>query len=362
MKKNYIHFLVIFIIIIICCVGLYSYEKITNISNKSVKITVYTLPEKEKVFINGIITPEKIENIFLDNAEGSVNKVSVTDGQIVKKGDILFRYKNAQITAQIDQDNQQISSNNYQKKLLLDKQAQVKNQIGQAKGADSATSVQINTYQDQIDSIQNQINTYRDQIKSLKLKEYTTITAPIDGEVILNGSEKDLTKSFIVIESTTFYIKGTVNEIDQSKLKENQSADILIFSTNKILTGKVSRIENRPTTEDLNTQVASIGSSSNLSYYNVIINLDSQENLTNGFHVQATVKMPQNDIKIPKNAILEEYGSKYVFKVVNKKLVKQKITYEESNSSEVVVSSGVQENDSIALNVTKDMKEGMSAE
>ena len=179
------------------------------------------------------------------------------------------------------------------------------------------TEAQISSYKDQIDSIQTQINTYQNQLKTLKEKEFTKVTAPIDGKVSLNDS-KDLSKAYIVIETTSFYIKGSVNEKDQTKLKKDQLADILVFATNKTLTGKLISVGNRP----VEAQLGAIGGNNNLSYYDANISLDSQENIINGFHVQATLKIETGDIKIPKSSILEEAGKHYVFKVVDKKLSK----------------------------------------
>ncbi|GLC30699.1 efflux RND transporter periplasmic adaptor subunit [Clostridium omnivorum] len=380
MKKKYMVIFITIFIILVSSISLYAINRSGRSVNRTAPIALYTIPDREKVFVNGIVTPEKTENIFLDNTKGNVNKVSVNNGQAVKKGDILFTYKNDQITDQVEQLNRQITSSNNQKKQFSEKlteakkllakqkeeaknqglQSETENNAAIAATQTSGTEAQISGYQDQIDSIQNQIDTNQDQLKILKEKEFTVVTSPIDGKVLLSDSQKDITKPFIVIESVSFYIKGNVNEKDQPKLKENQTADIFIFSTKKTLTGKVKNIGNRPVTEP-STQAVAGGSSNNISYYDVNISIDSQEYITNGFHVQVTVKLSSEKIKIPKSSIFEEAGKKYVFKTVNKKLTKQEVTYEGDNSSEVVVISGLKENDNIAKNA-KDMKEGMSVE
>jgi len=164
------------------------------------------------------------------------------------------------------------------------------------------------------------------------------------------------------IYSTKFYVKGNVSERDQFKLKKNQQVEILIFATNKIVTGKVESVGNSPTASDVvvGTQ-ATTSSNSDISYYDANISLDSQSNIVNGFHVQATVALNENELKIPKSSIFEEAGKQYVFKVVNKKLLKQVITYKDAATPQVVVLSGLSEDDSIAA-TTKDMKEGISVE
>lgn len=373
-KKNLIIFSVIFLIIVLSGVGAYLYKKSLDNNNKASKIKLYTVSSGEKVFVNGEISPEKTENIYLDATKGSVDKVSVENGQVVKKGDTLFIYKNDVITEQIEQTNRQIASNKNQRKQMVAKQEEGKKQLlaqqEQAKnqallaGTENPMamdkSLDINM-DSEFSAIDDQLSSLQAQLNSLKGKEYTTITAPIDGRVILNEGGKNLTTPYITIESTTFYIKGTISEKEQTKLKESQPAEVLILATNKIVNGKVSFIGNRPMSSELMIKAPN-GGESNISYYEVNIALDSQENLTNGFHIQATIKLTENEIKIPKTAVLEDNGNPYVFKSVDKKLVKQSITYSESGESEVVVKSGVKEGDSVVTNPTKDMKEGSPVE
>ncbi len=381
MKKKHIIFIGIIVVIILSGIAASLLRNSNNSGfNKSDPISLYTIPAKEKVFVNGIIVPEKVENIYLDETKGNINKVSVINGQVVTKGDALFTYKSDEISNQIDEAKQQIVISNDQKKKLVLKKGEAKKLLAKQQkeakqqaisvGASSApmsasnaatTEAQISGYVDQIDVVQTQIDTIDVKVKNLKEKEFTYVSAPIDGKVILSDS-KDKTKPYIVIATTKFYVKGSINEKDQTKLKENQQVDILIFAINKMVTGKVKSVGDSPTDPDVavGTQAAT-STASTISYYDANISLDSQENIVNGFHVQATVKLKEEEMKIPKSSILEEAGKHYVFKSVNKKLIKQEITYKNSKTPQAIVISGLNENDSIAV-TTKDMKEGISVE
>ena len=381
MKKKHIIFIGIIVVIIVSG-SIVSVLKHNNnsIFNKKNPIALYTIPAKEKIFVNGIIVPEKVENIYSDETKGNVNKVFVINGQIVTKGDVLFTYKSDEISNQVDDAKEQIViSKNQNKKLVLKKaeakellakqQKEAKQQTisaatsGASMSASNVvtTQTQISGYDDQIDVVQTQIDTTDVKMKNLQDKEFTYVNAPIDGKVELSDS-KDKTKPYVVIEATTFYVKGSINEKDQMKLAKNQNVDILIFATNKTVTGKVKSVGNSPAAAEASasTQVAT-STASTISYYDANISLDSQENIVNGFHVQATVKLKEEEMKIPKSSILEENGKDYVFKVVNKKLVKQAITYKDGVAPQAIVISGLNENDSIAK-TTKDMKEGISVE
>lgn len=376
MKKKHIIFISIIVLIILA--GVIGYVVKNNKSlaaKKAGDIALYTIPDKEKIFVNGVIIPEKTESIYLDPTKGIVNKVLIINGQEVKKGDVLFKYKNDMITDQIKEIEQQVTASANIKKKLLEKERQAKKLLAKQKAEEkeqvvevgmdngligasltASTEAQISSYKEQIESVQTQIDAYQNQLKTLKGKEFTNVTAPMDGKVLLNDS-LDPSRPYIVIETTSFYIKGSVNEKDQIKLKKDQLADILVFATNKTLTGKLISVGDRPAVAEL----GAIGGNANISYYDANIALDSQENIISGFHVQATLQIEEGNIKIPKSSILEEAGKSYVFKTVDKKLTKQEIKYEKSDTDDVVVLSGLKENDSITIN-TKDMKEGLSVE
>ncbi|WP_291576560.1 efflux RND transporter periplasmic adaptor subunit [Clostridium sp. UBA4548] len=384
MKKKYIIISVISMIIILSTLGFYFLKKSTNNTAKAKKVELLTIAPKEKIFINGVISPEKSEDIFLDPTKGTVDKTSVKNGQVVKKDEVLFTYKSEVVSEQIKQVNRQLSSSNAQKKQLVAKQGEAKKQLlaqqEQAKknqsllagGNDNlalnsalapSMDSQLSAYKDQIDSVQLQIESFESELKGLKEKEFTTIKAPMDGRVILHDTKSNPTSPYITIETATFYVKGSINEKQQPKIKENQSAEILILSTSKAVSGKITSIGNRPTAPQVTAQaITGGGGDSNISYYSVNIAFDSQEGLTNGFHVQASIKLDDEAIKIPKTAILKENDKSYVFKAVDNKLTKQEITYTESDSKEVVINSGLQENDVVVTNPREDMKEGNPVE
>jgi HlyD family secretion protein len=164
-------------------------------------------------------------------------------------------------------------------------------------------------------------------------------------------------RPYITIHSTAFMVKGVINEKDLIKVKENQAVDIFVYALDKTITGKVKSIANEPGISD-NGMERMISGASNLSVYVVGISIDSQEKIVNGFHVQASVKL-SGEIKISKSSILEEGGKKYLFKVQDKKFIKQEIKYEEiKDSNDVFVNTGLKENDTIVITPTPDMKEG----
>lgn len=376
MKKKYI--IAIVTVVILAGVGVGSYFLKQSMNKESVAtMEIYTVPSTDKVFVNGKIEPEKVENIFLDATKGTVDKVEVENGDVVEKGDILFTYKNDQVQSQVEQLELQLNSAKNQKEEINKQNAEAKKQLedlkkaglenqmpqgGQMPNLGQNAGGEIST-----GSVDEQIKLLEKQIKALKDKEYYKVTAPIGGKVILAESSTNPTQPYITVESGDYYISGSVNEKDQPKIKEGQEVQITILSTNKNINGKISSVGNTPIDNGASLAAqtgAQGGAGGNISYYEVKITPDSQEDLTNGFHVQASVNLDKKPIEIPKEAILSVDNEEFVFKNVDGKLVKQVITYspKEGSEDEVIVSSGLNEEDKIVSNPTPNMKEGMNVE
>ncbi|MBI6089150.1 efflux RND transporter periplasmic adaptor subunit [Clostridium perfringens] len=376
MKKKYI--IAIVTVVILAGVGVGSYFLKQSMNKESVAtMEIYTVPSTDKVFVNGKIEPEKVENIFLDATKGTVDKVEVENGDVVEKGDTLFTYKNDQVQSQVEQLELQLNSAKNQKEEINKQNAEAKKQLeglkkaglenqmpqgGQMPNLGQNAGGEIST-----GSVDEQIKLLEKQIKALKDKEYYKVTAPIGGKVILAESSTNPTQPYITVESGDYYISGSVNEKDQPKINEGQEVQITILSTNKNINGKISSVGNTPIDNGASLAAqtgAQGGAGGNMSYYEVKITPDSQEDLTNGFHVQASVNLDKKPIEIPKEAILSVDNEEFVFKNVDGKLVKQVITYspKEGSEDEVIVSSGLNEEDKIVSNPTPNMKEGMNVE
>ncbi|ELC8363763.1 efflux RND transporter periplasmic adaptor subunit [Clostridium perfringens] len=376
MKKKYI--IAIVTVVILAGVGVGSYFLKQSMNKESVAtMEIYTVPSTDKVFVNGKIEPEKVENIFLDATKGTVDKVEVENGDVVEKGDTLFTYKNDQVQSQVEQLELQLNSAKNQKEEINKQNAEAKKQLEDLKKAGLENQIPQGGQMPNLGqnaggeistgSVDEQIKLLEKQIKALKDKEYYKVTAPIGGKVILAESSTNPTQPYITVESGDYYISGSVNEKDQPKIKEGQEVQITILSTNKNINGKISSVGNTPIDNGASLAAqtgAQGGAGGNMSYYEVKITPDSQEDLTNGFHVQASVNLDKKPIEIPKEAILSVDNEEFVFKNVDGKLVKQVITYspKEGSEDEVIVSSGLNEEDKIVSNPTPNMKEGMNVE
>ncbi len=312
------------ITIVVLSVGVFIYNKNNkndDISQAENTIETYTIADNEKIFINGKIIPTESKDFSMPT-DGEISKLNVTNGKIVKKGDLLFTTKNESI---------------------LDEISSLKNQISDLKGSNIENDPIVNS----------EINKLNAQVSSLDKKAYINTYAPFDGKVYLNEQSNTTNSSFITIQSNTFYMKGLASEQDLAKLKIDDPADVLILSTDQKIKGRVSFISDRPvSSEDM------VNGNSSLSYYDIHISFENQENLVNGFHVQASIEVIDTLSKIPTSALIKSEDETYVFESIDGILKKQAVEIASSNDEFTVIKSGLDKNDIIVRYPQGDMKEG----
>lgn len=394
MKKKYITITIIATIIIASTIGFCLLKK--SIKDKTVnKAEYYKIASVEKVFINGILTPRESESIYIDSTKGEISEVHVTNGQTVNAGDSLFTYNNSTIEAQIEEISEQITSNENSKvsinnkftnskNNLAEKEEQLKklkNQLEEFNFEDqlqadnismdiqqttaevSAYKEQVSAYEEQIDNVNITLNSLYNKKEKLVAEKSFVVTAPIAGTIVLSSNEKDYTQPYIIIKSQELIVKGVVSEKDYSKIKVDDDISVSIISTNEIIEGKILEIDDRPVSNtELSLSQVTQTTNTNVSYYNVLITLNSQENLINGFHSQGKVTLGDDTIKVFKTSIINEEGKNYVFVDKDGILDKVEISIQKEDGEYVIVESGLNANDVVMKNPTSETKAGVKVE
>lgn len=319
---------------IVACIaiGMFAYGKLKNNDdlNSGVEegVETYTIPEGEKIFINGVIVPKESKDFYPPEGD-EISSISVKNGQSVKKGDLLFTSKNNSAASELSSLNSQLSD--------------IKNQRNLSSSVEEKTSLDI------------EIKKLNSQISTVSKKVSNSTYAPFSGTVFLNedNQNSEQPSAFISLQGEEFYMKGKASEQDLAKMNIDQTVDVMIFSNSKKLTGRISYISKRPSSD-----AASSDQQSSLSYYDINIAFDSQEDLVNGFHVQASFKVSDSSFKIPSSCILKDGKKSYVFKDLDGTLKKQTVDVASKNDEFAIIRSGLKENDNIIKFPTEDMKEG----
>lgn len=394
MKKKYITITIITTIIIASTIGFCFLKK--SIKDKIVnKAEYYKIASVEKVYINGVLTPRESESIYIDSTKGEISEVHVTNGQVINAGDNLFTYNNPTIEAQIEEISEQITSNENSKVSINNKLTSAKNNFAQKEEqlkklqnqleefnfqdqveADNntmniqQTTAEVSGYKEQISAYEEQIDSVNITLKSLYNKKEKlvgeqsfVVTAPIGGTIVLSSNEKDYTQPYIIIEGEELVVKGVVSEKDYSKIKIDDNISVNIIPTNETIEGKILEIDDRPVSNtELTLTQATQSTNTNVSYYNVLITLNSQENLINGFHSQGKVTLGDDTIKVFKTSIINEEGKDYVFVDKDGVLEKVEISIQQEDGEYVIVESGLNANDVVMKNPTSETKAGIKVE
>ena len=301
-------------------IGIYYFKSDNTNSSLSDEnyIETYTIADNEKIFINGVILPTKSKEFTLPSEDG-ISKLNVTNGKIVKEGDLLFTVKNEAIIDEID---------------IL------KTQINELKKS--------NIENDPI--MTSEINKLEAQVSLLDKKAYINTTAPFAGKVYFN---EEGSNSIITLESSTFYMKGQTSEQDLPKLQIDDPVIVTVLSTNKKVSGRVSLISDRPSINQVDNTNPS------LSYYDINISFENQENLVNGFHVQACIEITDNLCKVPTTSILRDENDKpYVFESFDGILKKQIVEIHSETDEFTVIKGGLDKQDIIVRYPSEQMSEG----
>lgn len=301
-------------------IGIYYFKSDNTNSSLSDEnyVETYTIADNEKIFINGVILPTKSKEFTLPS-EDEISKLNVTNGKIVKEGDLLFTVKNESIIDEID---------------IL------KTQINELKKS--------NIENDPI--ITSEINKLEAQVSLLDKKAYINTTAPFAGKVYFN---EEGSNSIITLESSTFYMKGQTSEQDLPKLQIDDPVIVTVLSTNKKVSGRVSLISDRPSINQVDNTNPS------LSYYDINISFENQENLVNGFHVQACIEITDNLCKVPTTSILRDENDKpYVFESFDGILKKQIVEIHSETDEFTVIKGGLDKQDIIVRYPSEQMSEG----
>lgn len=322
-----------------------SKDKTTDIGTEE-SIERYVIPEDKKIFLNGVVQPKQSKVFYKDVTRGEDYKINKKNGDYVTKGSLLITYTNKSVQDEISELQDQL--NNLKKE---------KNK--------ASNNLKVQVLEDQemaIQSIQDQIKDLEKEISKLKKKQYSYEYAPFAGKVyISNKTEGEGNQELLKLRSDDFYIKSQVSERDLDNVKEDQPVDVLVLANDKKVKGTIGDISYEP-----ESQVASLGEdvsgTSSVSTYPVTIELKSQDDVVNGYHVQAKLKLGNKELNIPKTAVKKDGNNQYVYLIQDNKLKKQTVKTKGTKGENIIVISGLKEKDEIVKVIEDNMEEGQEVE
>ncbi|MBM7565930.1 efflux RND transporter periplasmic adaptor subunit [Paenibacillus sacheonensis] len=229
-------------------------------------------------------------------SQGTVAKVNVTEGAVVKKGQVLLS-----IEGEDNSDKIKSSQLNLQSQLLDLQDTQ--NKMKSAPDESSIDSIKLS-----LKKLQLQIDQTRADIADLEAAETgETITAPIGGTITtLNVAEGDSlnpsAELMDIADYANLQMVVGIDELDISKVKKGQTSTISVEAlADKSYTGKV-------------TKIADEGTASNgVASFDVTIALDKADGLKSGMSAEASIEVEkkENTLMLPIDAV-QSLGNRYM--------------------------------------------------
>ena len=330
---------------------------------------------------------------------GTIEEMNVSLGDKVSKGQVLLRIKGTDIensvksaeagvkSAQAAYDDSNITIENTQNQLdsalenaklaydkavsgyeetkrqfentaqLYEAGAISENDYKQAQANLEQTQKSVDQAKASLDSAQKSYDTgvgSREQAKAaieqaqvaldtaLSNKDKLTLKAPVDG--IITAKNFDVNEmasqgqpAFVISSTGILQVDLSVTQSDISKFTEGQIVDVIIDG--KTVEGTVNYV---PTVADAATSLYKVEV--------LVNNPDGEFKSGMSVEVEVSIEKQNNVVTVPKKAILEEDGVKYVYIVGdNNRAVKKEVTTGIETVSTVEIQSGVDTDDTVVI-------------
>ena len=322
-------------------------------------IDYFEVPDIEQVYINGIVQPEQAESFAKDAKMTSEPDIKVKNGDIVEPETELYTYEDKEITKEIENQNNTLNKLYTKKQNIYNKWNRAIETFNQTSEEErTTTKVAIDEqYQSEIDSVDEEIYFSNETISDLTEKQYVSTTAKFKGRVSI-PEVKDENAPILSLTSDGVYVAGKVNEKDLMKIAVEQKANLTVISSGATVTGKISYINDNPP-ETKATQDENTSGAGTMSSYDVKLALDSLEGIKNGYHIQATIDLGGNEsIEIPKKAVHEQEGKKYVLVNDFGSVIRRDVQVGEEKDETIIINSGLESADRVIVSSEKEVKEG----
>ena len=178
--------------------------------------------------------------------------------------------------------------------------------------------------------------------KALLSRDKLTLTSPVDGVITaknfdVNEMANQGQPAFIISSTDVLQIDLNITQADIDKFTEGQKVDVIIEG--QTVEGTVNNV---PTVAD---------SSSSLYKVEVLVdNADGQFKSGMSAEVEVSIEKQDNVITVPKKAIVEDDGIKYVYTVGDdNRAVKNEVTTGIETANTVEIKSGVSADDTVVI-------------
>lgn len=197
-----------------------------------------------------------------------------------------------------------------------------------------------------VDTSYGEVNGADELLKLEQAKANIVTTAAIDGTISVNNRGATSSDVPVVqVLGATKMIDAFVSEYDVEKVRPGQEVFVSVVGSNQQTGGKIASVSNSPVQDGEKT-------GSNVTYQ---VKIAGDFPWRNGLTM--TVALPQNELIIPNQAMIEEKGKKYVFVYKNGRVKKIAVEVEDKDGRKIV-QSGLTPKDKIIKTPDESIQDG----
>lgn len=248
--------------------------------------------------------------------------------------------------------------------IPMDGQAGSSGNVAEGSGSGQAAAA-LKQAEASVSQAQAMLKQAQEGLKIAKVqRDQNNYTSNLKGTVLeINAQEGNMASVqvplVVIADLSSLRIEGQLNEVDAGKVQVGQKVNISSKAVGEVtISGTVAEIAPQA--------VSKVSVQGNTPPSVAIgINLDNiPKELKPGFTVSLKILTASKEgvLAIPQEALFQESGKNYVFRVVNSKLEKTEISIGIVNETLQEIISGLQAGDLVVLNPTSQLTPGMSVQ
>lgn len=300
---------------------------------------------------------------------GKIQKIYVTLGQTVKRGELLAEIDSSNQQNQLDTAQAQLSIykaqlNSHQTALAVAESNY--NRLSKLYQQKSTSQTELENARNSLASAKASVEQSKAQIRSAEISVndarvnvgYTKITSPIDGVIVSipmsegqTANSNQISPTIVqVADLSKMLIKLEISEGDIAQVRENQTVTFTTLSDpNRVYQGVIESVDPALTTLTDNNYSETSGNSTAVYYYaNVLID-NSDNSLRIGMTTQGRVVIAEkNDVLLAPTSAIKKRGKRNVIEVLEDgKAVEKEVQLGLADSQNTEIVSGLNKGDKI---------------
>ncbi len=242
----------------------------------------------------GMVVSDNVVEIPKDGSK-TVKEMYVTLGQEVKAGDKLFSYDSDALELDLEKAKLEVEKMTNDQATYTEQLEKLEKQLAKTKNVSTITrlTLEINTLE--TTQMENNYNIAAKEQEIEKLQEMLSnvdIIAPVDGTIRKIDEENQGSAYITIQQSGAYRVKGTINEMEMSKLMVGTRVKIFSRVTDETWMGTIASIDMNPEQNNNDRYYGMIAADSGMmttSKYPFYVDLDNVEGLLLGQHVYMEV-------------------------------------------------------------------------